>query len=232
MILFVAAESREFQGLLRHLRHKRRLAWPVQYAVEAQLSDRQVVLVAGGPGPHLAGQAARIAEERITVEAMVSTGFCGALDPAIEVGAIVVPSEIIDLQGCTLSQVTPLNNPAHIVNMKLLSMDRVAVSSQEKLELHQTGASAVEMESAAVAAQANAWQIPFYCIRVVTDTADERFSIDFNRMRDSSGRFSRYRIIKTAIQNPRKLFPELMRFKKRCDRGAAILGDFIADCRF
>jgi hypothetical protein len=67
---------------------------------------------------------------------------------------------------------------------------------------------------------------------VVTDTVNEGFSIDFNRMRDSDGRFSRSRIIKEACRNPFKLFPELLQFDRRCRRAATLLGDFIADCQF
>jgi len=40
----------------------------------------------------------------------------------------------------------------------------------EKADLRLTGADAVEMEAAAVAAKATEWNIPFYCVRVVTDT--------------------------------------------------------------
>jgi len=88
------------------------------------------------------------------------------------------------------------------------------------------------MEAAAVAERARQWNIPFYCIRVVTDTAWESFPLDFNRMRDASGRFSRSKIIAAACRKPVAVFPELMKLDRRCKDAAEALGDFIAGCRF
>jgi nucleoside phosphorylase len=119
-----------------------------------------------------------------------------------------------------------------IARERLLSIDRVAVNAEEKRTLSGCGAGAVEMEAAGVSERARKWRIPFYGIRVITDTASEGFSIDFNRMRDSNGRFSRSRIIKEACRDPFRLFPELMQFDRRCRSAARVLGDFIADCQF
>ena len=87
------------------------------------------------------------------------------------------------------------------------------------------------MEAAAVAQKAQEYNLPFYCIRVVTDTADESLPLDFNRMRDSDGRFSRSKIVAAAFRKP-MVFPKLLKFNKRCKAAADALGDFIADTRF
>jgi len=110
-------------------------------------------------------------------------------------------------------------------------MDRVASTAAEKSELRETGADAVEMEAAAVAAKAKDWNLPFYAIRVVTDTATESFPLDFNHMRDADGRFDRARIIMAALRSPGVIFPELVKLNKRCKSAAKALGEFIADSR-
>ena len=115
---------------------------------------------------------------------------------------------------------------------RLLSVDRVVGTAQEKAELRHTGAAAIEMEAAALASHAQARAIPFYCIRVVTDSAMEDFPIDFNRVRDSEGRFSRFKIIAQAARNPLKLVPELIELNKRANAAARRLGDFVASCEF
>ncbi len=232
MILFVAAESREFNGIRRHLSDTRQPDWPVQFVLEGRLGRRQVGLVAHGPGPHLAGHAVNIARNRTTVEAMVSIGFCGALDPALQPGDIFMAAEVVDIEGNVVAQgCIPVTQRPNMLG-RLLSTDRVASTAAEKRDLRRTGAAVIEMEAAAVAAAARAGGVPFYCVRVVTDTATEGFSIDFNRVRDDAGRFSRSRIIKEASRSPLKLFPELMRLDKRCRDAALTLGDFIADCQF
>ena len=87
----------------------------------------------------------------------------------------------------------------------LLSIDHVAITAAEKSELRQTGASAIEMEAAGVAAKAKEYNLAFYCIRVVTDTADENLPLDFNPMRDANGRFSRSKILAAAFRKPSRI---------------------------
>jgi nucleoside phosphorylase len=118
-----------------------------------------------------------------------------------------------------------------VTNGALLSVDRVASTAAYKSELRKTGAAAIEMEAAAVAEKAKKYNLPFYCIRVVTDTATESFPLDFNRMRDANGRFSRTKIVAAALRHP-SVFPKLIELNKRCKLAAEALGDFIADTRF
>ncbi len=111
-------------------------------------------------------------------------------------------------------------------------MDRVVSTAAEKTELGKSGADAVEMEAAAVAMRAREWKVPFYAVRVVTDTCDETFPLEFNQMRRLDGRFSRARIFAAAMRRPLAVFPELIKLNKRTKRAAQALGDFLADARF
>jgi hypothetical protein len=87
------------------------------------------------------------------------------------------------------------------------------------------------MEASAVAAQAAEHNLPFYCIRVVSDTAGESLPLDFNQMRDASGRFSTAKILTAALRRP-SVFPGLIELNKRSKAAAQALGDFLADTRF
>ena len=64
MLAFVAAEAREFRGLLRHAERVNKLNWPLDFATMAWLNGRASILVANGPGPKLAGQAVETAKGR------------------------------------------------------------------------------------------------------------------------------------------------------------------------
>jgi adenosylhomocysteine nucleosidase len=221
----VAAEDREFSGLLRHAERVVKLDWPVDFARKIWLNGKAVLLVANGPGPALAGEAVEIAKGREKLTGLVSTGFCGALDPTLKLSDIFVATEV------GLGQALPVANLAPHQSGTLLSVNRVAVTSTEKSQLHQTGAAAIEMEAAGVAAKAQEYNLPFYCIRVVTDTAAESFPLDFNQMRDASGRFSRPKILAAAFRNP-SVFPKLLKFNKISKHASQALGDFLADTRF
>ena len=112
-----------------------------------------------------------------------------------------------------------------------MSIDRVVTTAAEKAGLAQT-AGAVEMEAAAVATRAQKWSVPFYAVRVVTDTCRESFPLDFNQMRSRDGHFSMAKILAAAVLKPATIFPELIKLNKTTKRASVALGDFLADARF
>jgi nucleoside phosphorylase len=281
LLAFVAAEAREFAGFLENAERVVKLDWPLSFARVVWLNGRAGLLVANGPGPKLAGQALEVVREKkdlqrlnvnLELTGLASTGFCGALDPALDPCDIFVANQLFvvtesgeplpnghgsetppraetparsisaiarflpsrDREGAVVSsfyECSPITTTHKYKSGKLLSMDHVASTASEKSELRQTGADAVEMEAAAVAAKAKEWSLPFYAIRVVTDTATESFPLDFNRMRDADGRFDRAKIITAALRRPGAIFPPLLRLNKRCKSAAKALGEFIADSR-
>jgi adenosylhomocysteine nucleosidase len=231
LLVFVAAEAREFVGLLRHAEQVARLDWPLDFARSARLSGKPIILAANGPGPDLSGRAVEVAKEHEELEGLVSTGFCGGLDPALQLGDIFVATEVLTPHLGSMLPLLPAYPAGSARTGKLLSLDRVVSTVREKAELRKTGAQAVEMEAAAVANRAQDWSIPFYAIRVVTDTAAQSFPLDFNGMRDAQGRFSRAKILGAAFRRP-AVFPELLRLNRTCKVAAQALGDFIADTRF
>jgi adenosylhomocysteine nucleosidase len=239
LLAFVAAERREFDGLLRKAERAVKLDWPLDFARMAWLKGEPVVLAANGPGPKLAGRATEIVRKHQELRGLVSTGFCGALDPALEPCDIFVAKEVItlshDRQGVVSQSLAYARGSVmdrSVRTGKLLSIDRVVSTAAEKADLRQTGADAVEMEAAAVALKAAEWKLPFYCIRVVTDTSTESFPLDFNRLRDADGRFNRTRIMAAALRRPGSVLPELLKLNKRCKDASQALGDFLVDASF
>ena len=212
----VAAEAREFEGILKRAGEARRLPWPgAAFSREIVSNNRRWLLIANGPGPRLVDHALQI---KPSVDRVVSIGFCGALDPALRIGDIVVSGEVPEELG------------ASFVQGDVLSLDRVAITAAEKGELRaSTQAAVVEMESAAVARKAREWEMPFGCVRVVSDVADENMPLDFNRYRDADGRFSRTRIALAAMSHPFTVLPGLIRLDRNCRLAAERLGEFLAN---
>jgi adenosylhomocysteine nucleosidase len=228
LLAFVAAERREFDGVVRKAERIMKLNWPLDFARMAWLKGEPIVLVANGPGPKLAGRATEIARKHQELKGLVSTGFCGALNPALQPCDIFVATEIM---GVAYALSVPRSSE-RVKSGKLLSIDRVVSNAAEKTDLHQTGPDAVEMEAAGVALKAAQWNLPFYCVRVVTDTSTENFPLDFNRMRDADGRFSRIRIMAAALRRPGSVLPELLKLNKRFRDASRALGDFLVDASF
>ncbi len=187
-------------------------------------ASAMLIRVANGPGPVLAAEA--VDSVRETPDLIVSAGLCGALDPAMRVGDIFVATSV---NGAEVEGVTA-RRPCH--SGPLVSMDRVAGSAEEKLALRRTGAMAVEMEAAGVLARARARRVPFCCIRVVSDVADESFALDLNAARGADGRFRLAGILGQAARRPVRVIPELVRLGRNAGRAARALGEFFGDCDF
>ena len=212
----IAAEAREFEGILKRAGDVRPLSWPgAAFSREIAWKNRRWLLVANGPGPGLVDRALRT---RPDADRIVSVGFCGALDPALRIGDIVVSGEFPEELG------------ASFVQGDVLSVDRVAITAGEKRQLRaSTQAAVVEMESAEVARKARDWKLPFGCVRVVSDVANEDLPLDFNRYRDADGRFNRTRIAWAAVSRPFTVLPGLIRLDRNCRLAAERLGEFLAN---
>lgn len=229
VIVMIAAEQQEFAGIATVVDDLQPLAWPLEYAMTGRWQGSEIALLANGPGPALAARAAHEALSRATVGAFISTGFCGALDPRLRVGDVLAANEVCTGVGIRYQAKLPLNPVSRGV---VHSVDRVAITAAEKRALRQSGADAVEMEAAAVAFAAQQSNTDFYCIRVITDVADETMPLDFNNFRDSDGRFNRGQIAMAALRSPLNRIPALLRLQNNCRVAAGKLGEFIADCRF
>ncbi|MBV9267173.1 MAG: hypothetical protein JO061_13470 [Acidobacteriaceae bacterium] len=238
-ILFVASEAAELKPFAELLTGLRKLKWPVDYAYEGILDGKRFMLAANGAGPKLGAQAVEIAVRAMMaaelsssrLEAVVSTGFCGALDPSLRERQIVLGTSVADgATEETLSCEMVHASPEGFVTGPVLTQDRIAITAAEKSTLAASGAIAVDMEASGVAVRTKRAGLPFYCIKVVSDRADESFGFDLNRMRTTDGRIARGKIVSYSLAHPGVL-PELFRLKRRVEDAAKALGDFLVSCR-
>jgi adenosylhomocysteine nucleosidase len=237
-ILYVASEAMELEPFAALLTGVRKLKWPIDYAFEGVWEGRRVMLAANGAGPSLAAQAVEIAIRAVTgaelssskLDAVVSTGFCGALDPQLRECQIIVATEVLDADADTTFECGTVDADSPFTSGRVLSQDRVANNAAEKEQLRKYGALALDMEGAGVAARASRAALPFYSIKVVCDRADESFPLDINIMRTAEGRIRRVKIGLHALTHPKVLRP-LFHWKRRSGDAAKALGDFLVGCR-
>ena len=230
-VLLVAADRRELEGLKSRCCGWEILDLNLRLALRTRLGRRRLVLAADGPGPKLAARAVRQACAAERIRAIVSTGACGALDPAFQPGDIFVATEVTCPDTATAF---PARSPATAKPHRrgiLVSVNRVVQTAAEKAALSRFG-QAVEMEAAAVAAEAHRCGLPFYAVRVVLDGARESFRLDYNAMRGPDERFSPARLLLAAVRRPQVALPELLRLRRRLRWSSEILGEFLAGCEF
>ncbi|MGA2269644.1 MAG: hypothetical protein ABSH44_14350 [Bryobacteraceae bacterium] len=229
-LLLVASDPMEFAGVLARAERAQQARLPVDWARAVRLGDHDLLAVANGAGARRAAAAVDVAGGMFQPDSVISTGFCGALDPQLGVADVVVATGVAGANGHYLA--LPVAGPAAHHRGVVCSIDHVAQSAGEKRLLRASGAIAVEMEAAGVAARAQARGWPFYCVRAVTDLADETLANDFNAALRSDGHFGTMLILRGTLRHPLARLPELCRLRQRCVRAARALGDFFADCRF
>jgi adenosylhomocysteine nucleosidase len=237
-ILYVASEASELKRFAEMLTGLRKLKWPIDYAYEGIWEGRRMLLAANGAGPKLAAQALEVAIRAglmaelssSRLEAVVSAGYCGAIDPELRELQIIVATQIIDQTNNESFECAPVTADTQFVSGPVLSQNEIAHDATAKEQLRASGAIAVDMEAAGVAARAKRAGLPFACIKVVSDAALESLPINFNEMRTTEGRLARGKIVMHALTRP-NVIPALVRLKKRAEEGAKVLGEFIVSCR-
>jgi adenosylhomocysteine nucleosidase len=228
-LLFVASDSMEYSGLLTRVPGAVRAPIPLNWVRAGKLGGHEAMLTANGAGWKRAAAAVDTAAPFFHPDAVISIGFCGALEEDLRVADLVIGTEIADPHRRYAVLPVVGSGPRRGV---VCSIDHVARSAEEKRRLQASGSCVVEMEAAGAAGRAEALGLPFYCLKAVTDLASETLANDFNAALRSDGHFDTMIILKGALREPTVRLPELLRLRNRCVRAARGLGDFIADCRF
>ncbi|MDE3198287.1 MAG: hypothetical protein KGN84_18205 [Acidobacteriota bacterium] len=226
MKLFVAAEPRECEPWVARWSDVHPVDLPVHWARAGKWMGRDAMAIANGAGPERAHDAVMSAPKP---DAVCSMGFCGALDSAMAVGDIFVATEIRN--GAVSYRTADLRGPGARRGV-LTSQSRIAQTAEEKRNLRAAGAFAVEMEAAGAARASEEIRAPFYCVKVVSDLADEDFVNNFNDFLMPNGKVNVTRLVLRAFADPVRRFNELIRLSKRTAVASKNLGDFLAHCDF
>lgn len=112
--------------------------------------------------------------------ALVSWGMAGALDPALVPGTLVLATEVVSADGGRslttrrwreqLAAAVAGRHPLCCGRL-LTTREPIRSAADKALALRQTGAAAVDMESAAVAAVAADARLDFMVVRAIVDSA-------------------------------------------------------------
>lgn len=225
-LVFIAAEPRECLPFVALWENAQPASLPVHWSREGRWKGRDVLAIANGAGAERAHAAVQAAPKP---GAVCNIGFCGALVEELGPGDVFVAEEVRNGERTWTAQ-HPVCPPAR--SGILLSVGRIVQTAREKRDLARSGADVVEMEAAGAARASEDLDLPFYCIRVVSDVSGEDFVNDFNRCLMPDGRFNVARLVAGAFSSPVRRFGELMRLSRRTALASKNLGDFLGKCSF
>jgi len=199
-------------------------------AAEAKIARAAGLSAVVGAGDH--HRTVRIVEQAApAAECLVSFGIAGGLSPDLKPGDIVLSSEVIDgdrrwVGGDSLrAQIDELVGRIGAVEGAVLGAQTVIAGERDKRRAWQeTGAIAVDLESAAVARAGAALGIPFIVLRAIADPAARDLPPAALAPLRDDGTPSLGRVVRSVMRRPRQL-PTLFAVAREARQALAALVD-------
>jgi nucleoside phosphorylase len=151
---------------------------------------------------------------------VISCGFAGGLDPALESGAVIFRTAgNMELEAALLG--------AGARRATFHCAERVLTTEREKRVMRQaTGADAVEMESGVIWSLCQERQIPCAIVRVILDTAREDLPLDFNVLLRADQSLDMGKLLLALLKSPGRI-GGLLRLQRRSADGARRLAQVL-----
>jgi adenosylhomocysteine nucleosidase len=245
VIALLAALQEEASGLQRRMElAPERVAGLSRPAYAGLYQCRNVLLARTGMGRRRAEASVEAVAARYQVATVISIGFTGALEARLEVGDLVLASELIGLTGPCGSEIERTiyqpnqellraatealgATPLRVVLGPTVTVPGIITTPAGRRRLgSQTGAVAVDMESYWVARAAADRGLPFLALRAISDTQEDLL-LPFDQMADAYGEPSLRRLAGHLIQDPRSLLI-VVRLARNAGRARRVLTTGVA----
>ena len=189
-----------------------------QAAWASRVDDVECVAVCAGVGSEAAAYACGMSAQGGALDAIVSVGWAGALSCGIHPGNAYAVNQVIDaLTGEYFTTNFPLPEGSG-VPLRLVTTDHIVQYAEKRqlAGLHQ--AVMVDMEAATVARFALSKNIPFYCLKAISDEIADVLP-DFGRYTDSDGHLRVAPLLGHVAVRP-KYWPAMLRIGQNAKSGA------------
>lgn len=213
----MCAFGAEFTPIRARLESLQRIRTDAFRGCYGNLGGKEIALVETGIGVRRSRQTARKALEVISgVDVAILTGVAGALAGDLKTGQIVLATkvmmrgedeaglaQIIDTSPDWFEVFSAALNSAKIgftVGPILTSSRTLATAAEKNLAAKQTGAIAVDMESASIALEMTQRGLPFVCVRAILDSATQ--DVVGARLADEEGNVRTGAAVRALLTNP------------------------------
>jgi len=172
------------------------------------LEERKVVLVKSNVGKVNSVRVTQMLIDNFDIELVINVGTAGSVDNSLEIGDVVVGTELVQYDfdvtpfGRKLGEIENIGESIKVdesllklfdsINVKkgiIASGDKFIVNKEEKDNVRNIfNALCIEMEGASIAQVCFLDKIPFLVIRSITDKLDGSSKVDFEKFLESSSK--------------------------------------------
>ncbi|SPE28640.1 conserved hypothetical protein [Candidatus Sulfotelmatomonas gaucii] len=184
--------------------------------------EEEWIAACAGAGQDAATRAFAGIEEGGPVDLIFSIGWAGALRPEIAAGSARNVAGVIDVRTGER-----FHCEAGAGELWLATSPKVADQAEKRRLASTYNAALVDMEAAAVARLAAARDIPFYCIKGVSDGFTDRLP-DFNRFLSPTGQIRLARLTLYTTLRP-WYWPALLRMGENSKRASQNIAESLSD---
>ena len=164
-IAIIAAMEREVAPLIRSWQMRTMYRGGHTSPRYRLFENGDAALICGGMGPEAARRAAEAMIQEVAPLRILSVGFVGALDRTLKVADVFEPRTVVNTKDGSRTETGSGQGT-------LVSYAHVADAGQKRRLREAYGASAVDMEAAAVAQAAQARGVQFGALKAVSDEAE------------------------------------------------------------
>lgn len=191
-VCIIGAIREEIAGIKGRMRIRETVRFNGAAVFAGDWQGLRTVLVRSGVGGKRAAEALRRTADRFPLSQVLSIGFAGGLDPALQVGDLLIadsvtkvsnpfkvsaedaPSRVIPAALVNQAMVIPCPEGVTVCQGGLLTVDDVITQPADKKRLGGTHhALGVDMETYDLLEEAEKRGIPFLSVRAVTDAVDQ-----------------------------------------------------------
>lgn len=221
-----------------------------------RVGDTEWIAACAGAGQDRAARAFAAAEKYGRIDKAISIGWAGALNEESRPGEAYLVGGVIDvrtgerflsaealdeerraeggvfpplrlLTGAKVGNPETSRVPRKDLQIWLATAPRVADEQEKKRLSESYGAALVDMEAAAIARLARMREIPFSCIKGVSDGYTDHLP-DFNRFIDKRGRFQMARFVAFTLLRPVS-WPALVRMGENSKKAALRIAETVRE---
>ncbi len=240
----IAAMPEEIKPLLKKIGRFSKDRYAGFNLYRFSLGSRQFCLIESGMGARRAAAATRALIQTCSPDRIVSFGFAGAVTGGLTVGDVVIANRILDYEneggstheGSADGAEPALTQPQLPDTGRYRAASAAFITAQHILNKHEvadglpsgSGEYVLDMETAAVVAEAREAGLSAMAIRAISDAADEELGFSIDEFTDETMTVRPWRVMTTIARKP-WIIPQMIRLAGNVKRAGDTLSDALLD---